>query len=138
MAEFAADHNLGEDVIPEISKHLVVEYSATISAGDFCEISGIASPAGDNIWTVAAQAGTDRAIGVAMYAGVSGDRQPILIYGVTKVTFGAAVTVGGAFSVSGNKAINQAVITDGLANGNIISNGAADLDTGLVFINGVA
>lgn len=131
MAEFAADHALGEDVIPEISKHLLVEYSGTIAIGDFCEVSGVVTA--DNVLQVAAQAGTDDAIGVAMYAGVSGDRQPILIYGVTKVTFGAAVTVGARFSVSSNKAIDQAIAGDGLANGIIISNGAADLDTGLVF-----
>jgi len=134
MAEFASDHALGEDVIPEISKHLVVEYTATIVIGDFLEVGGVSA---DNVLTVAKQAGTDRAIGVAMFAGVSGDRQPCLIYGVTKVTFGANVTVGGVLSVSSNKAINIAAAGNGLANGTIISNGAADLDTGLIFFDGI-
>lgn len=135
MTEFAADHALGEDVIPEISKHLLVEYSGTVVIGDFLEISGVAS---DNVLKVAKQAGTDRAIGVAMHAGVSGDRQPCLHYGVTKVTFGAAVTVGATLSVSSNKAIDVAIVGNGLANGIIISNGAADLDTGLILFDGGA
>ena len=135
MAEFAADHALGEDVIPEISKTLVVEYTATVVIGDFLEVNGVAT---DNVLKVAKQAGTDTAIGVAMFAGVSGDRQPCLLFGVTKVTFGAAVTVGGKLSVSGNKAINQAIAGNGLANGIIISNGAADLDTGLILFDGSA
>jgi len=136
MADFAADHNLGEDVQPEISILDVVEYAATIAAGDFLEISGIATPAADNMFTVAVQAGTDPAYAVAMFAGASGDRQQVLVYGKVKVTFGAAVTVGGPLSVSGNKAINQAIAGSGLGNGIIISNGAADLDTGLIFFVG--
>lgn len=136
MAEFAADHNLGEDVQPEISQLDVVEYAGTIAAGDFLEVTGIATPAADNMFTVTTQAGTDDAYAVAMFAGVSGDRKQVLIYGKVKVTFGAAVTVGAKLSVSGNKAIDQAIAGDGLANGIIISNGAADLDTGLIFFVG--
>ena len=137
MADFAADHNLGEDVQPEVSVLDVVEYAGTIAAGDFLEVTGIATPAADNMYTVTTQAGTDRAYAVAMFAGVSGDRQQVLVRGKVKVTFGAAVTVGGVFSVSGNKAINIAIAGNGLANGVIISNGAADLDTGLVFFDGL-
>jgi len=135
MAEFAADFALGEDVLPEISRFLVVEYTGTIAIGDFLEVNGVDTT--DNILKVDKQAGTDDAIGVAMFAGVSGDRQPCLVYGVVKVTFGANVTVGQKLSVSGNKAIDQAIAGDGLANGIIISDGAADLDTGLIFFNGV-
>ena len=136
MADFAADHNLGEDVQPEQSDLDVVEYAGTIAAGDFLEVSGIATPAADNMFTVDKQAGTDPAYAVAMFAGVSGDRKQVLVYGKTKVTFGANVTVGGPLSVSGNKAINQAIAGSGLGNGIIISDGAADLDTGLIFFVG--
>lgn len=134
MAEFAADFALGEDVLPEISKFLVVEYTGTIAIGDFLEVNGVDTT--DNVLKVDKQAGTDDCIGVAMFAGVSGDRQPCLHYGVTKVTFGAAVTVGQKLSVSGNKAIDQAAAGNGLANGIIISNGAANLDTGLILFDG--
>lgn len=134
MTEFAADHALGEDVIPEIAKKLLVEYSGTVTAGDFLEVSGVTS---DNVLQVATQAGTDLAIGVAMFDGVSGDRQPCLLYGVTKVTYGASVTVGAQLSVSTNKAIDIAIVGNGLSNGIHISNGAADNDTGLIFFNGI-
>ncbi len=136
MTEFAADHQLGEDVQREISQYDVVEYAATVAAGDFLEVSGIATPAADNMFTVIVQTSTNLAYAVAMFAGVSGDRQQVLIYGKTKVTFGADVTVGAPLSVSSNKAIDQAIAGSGLGNGIIISDGAADLDTGLILFVG--
>ena len=138
MADFAADHALGEDVQPEISQLDVVEYAATIAAGDFLEVSGIATPAADNMFTVIVHTGTVNAYAVAMFAGVSGDRKQVLIYGKVKVTFGAAVTVGALMTVSANQAINQAILGSGIVNGKIISNGAAAADTGLVFFVGAS
>lgn len=135
MAEFAADFALGEDIDPLTSKHLLVEYSGTIVIGDFLEVSGVVTA--DNVLKVDKQAGTDDCIGVAMFAGVSGDRQPCLVWGQVKVTFGANVTVGAKLSVSSNKAIDQAIAGDGLANGIIISDGATDLDTGIILFDGV-
>ena len=92
----------------------------------------------DGVLKATTQAGTDRAIAVAQFAGVNTDLKQCIFRGETKVTFGANVTVGAMLSVSGNKAINQAVAGSGLANGFIISDGAADLDTGYIYFDGAA
>lgn len=132
MADFAPNHALGEDVLKTAEKKLF-EYSGTVTAGDFLEVSGVTT---DGMLTVATQAGTDPAVAVAQFDGVSGDRRECIFRGETKVTFGANTTVGKRISVSGNKAIDQAVVGDGLDNGYSISDAAADLDTGYIHFEG--
>ena len=67
------------------------EYDGAIAAGDVLEITS----ATEDIIRVKKQAGNGSyAHGVALKAGVDGDRLPIAICGKVKVTFGGAVAVG--------------------------------------------
>lgn len=134
MTDLAPDYVLGEDVNPETSELLLVEYGGTVAAGDFLKVTGYNS---DGNPIVATQTTTTASRFVANVAGVAGDVVLAIHRGITKITFGGAVVVTmSAISVSANKAIAQAAAGNGLGVGTSFETLAALNDTGLIFFDG--
>ena len=131
MADFADDYGLGEEFVD--AEKTTVRLAAAVVAGDALEVTGVY--AADNTLLVRRHTGTNKARFIALRAGAADTYAEVLRRGTVKVTFGANVTPGGTMGYSANKARNQGAGSSS-ACGYIISDGAADDDTGLVYFDG--
>jgi hypothetical protein len=131
MTDFDPLHALGEDIL-KLNDNIAVEYGGTIVAGDFLQVTGVNS---DNQLIVEVQTILTNARFIAKFDGVLGDFKQAMIRGQTKITFGSDVTVGASFQVVANEVVND--LGTGPIKGFIISDGAAQFDTGDVYFDGV-
>ena len=134
MADFADDYAMGETFAD--AEYQTVRLTAAVAAGDILQPAGV--HAASNTIQAALQAGVNKARWIAVRAGAVGTLAEVLVRGTCKVTFGANVTAGGPAQASGGKIIDQAALGSGLGCGYIISDGAADDDTGLIYFDGGA
>lgn len=132
MADFASDYALGEEFTD--NERQTVRLAAAVNQGDILEVTGV--HAASNNLLVRRHTGQNPARFVALHAGAADTYAVVLYRGTTKLTFGADVTPGASCTANANK------IRDAAGNnpkcGYIISNGAADDDTGLVYFDGGA
>lgn len=132
MADKAPNHILGEKFTDARTK--VVKYTEAIVKGDLLKISGVET---NNIIKVAKQTGTTQASFIALHAGGNGLITEALFEGTVKVTFGAGTTPGKKCAPKANEIFDTGTGGVGPDCGLVISDGAADGDTGLIYFVGV-
>lgn len=132
MTDFASNFTLGERRNDARTK--VVKYTETIAKGDLLKITGVET---NNILKVAKQTLTTQAAFIALEAGKNGEIKEALFEGTTKVTFGGNVTPGKKCAPKANEILDTGSTGVGPDCGIIISDGAADADTGLIYFVGV-
>ena len=131
MADFAPNYELGEQF--DDSETEVVEYNGSIVAGDLLKVTGVNA---DNHLLVEKHTGNTKARFIALYPGADGQLREVLLRGTTKTTFDSNVTPGASGAPKANKIANVGTAGAGSACCFIISNGAANNDTGLIYFDG--
>ena len=134
MADFADDFAMGEEFVD--SEKATVRATAAVVAGQVLEVTGV--HADSNTLEVRPQVGNNQPRFVALRAGAINDFIEVLYRGTVKVTFGANVTPGSSSACLGGKLVDSGHAGASGKCGYIISDGAADDDTGLVYFDGGA
>ena len=132
MADLAEDFELGEEFNDAVTT--VVEYNGDIIPGDILKVTGVNDAQQHMVEKQTTN--TDGAY-IAIYSGADGELHEVILTGTVKVTFGASVTVGKKCAPKANKIYDTGTTGVGGNCGRIISNGAADGDTGLIYFTGV-
>lgn len=132
MADNNPDWELGE--YRGHAETEAVKYGEDLSAGDPLKIVGYDS---DGIAEVEKQTGATDCRYVALYDGKDGEYKQALCRGVVKVTFGAAVALGGGVAVKGGKFNVDSVSGGSNACGYLKTTAiAAADDTGIIYFDG--
>ena len=134
MAELAADWKLGEVIDDgEPAVFDTVEYTDTVIPGDGLKVVGVTD---DGDLKTAKQDGANMPRYICTRGGDSGDVREVLSRGTVKITFGSATTPGESGKMKANK-----IVANGEAGSSgvcciVVSDAAADEDTGLIRFNG--
>lgn len=101
MADLRSDFALGEDVLKDAETE-AVELSTVVVPGQPLKITGVTSEGIPKVGAITAV--TDLVRYLAVYAGIIGDFQKVMVRGRTKVTFGGTIVAGAnlEFTVDGD------------------------------------
>ena len=132
MADKAIEHKLGE--IFNDCRRQTVEYTETITAGDYLKITGETGEP-ERYPKVAKQTLATAPRFVAAYDGKVGELHEAIVQGTTKTTFGETVASGDNIGVKANETFKSSTSDTSGGCGYAI-NAGDDGDTGLVYFVG--